>query len=143
MNQIVMPSGNVVPSLEEQDEYRERWRAKFYANRASRTKYVRSTQPFVRKWDISNSGESSFRQNGTEKKVLSEKVQARRDWREKKGFRRDKAKRGGCFCKCNITDARQGHRAWQRNLLAKGTEEAYEELLTYGKNQFTSRWDCC
>ncbi len=146
MNQIVLPSGNVVPSLSEQEEYRQRWLAALYSKRAKRVKYVRTPRtPYVRRWDISTSGESSFRQNGYEKKVLSEKEQSRRDWREKKGFNRDRRK-GSCWCKCNLTDSRRGHRAWVRNQLqdtVNHNSDAWEELMEYDKDMFTSGWDCC
>lgn len=142
---IVLPSGNVTPSLAEQEVYRQIWWAKFQARWRTRTPYVRPKR-FIRPWDISTSGESSFRQNGYEEKVVDEREQARRDWRERKGFRRDKAKRGGCWCKCNLTDSRKGHRAWQRNVLRKTVSEdpnAWEELMEYDKDMFTSGWDCC
>lgn len=87
------------------------------------------------------SGKSRFVQRGFPKKT---KNQFKEDWRARKGFARDQAK-GDCFCKCNITDARHGHRRWQRDLIQKGFVDArhWEILLAYHKNMFTSAWDCC
>jgi len=49
-------------------------------------------------WYLSRSGESSFvKQPHHQKKVLSDKEQARRDWREKKRFRKDKSKGGSWY----------------------------------------------
>lgn len=145
MNQIVLPSGNVTPSLSEQEEYNRLWRLA-RAHRPRR-KYIKS--PHVQKlraWDVSTSGESTFRQSGVLPKTISEKECNRRSWREHKGFQRDNAKRNGHFCVCKITDAREGHRAWVRNVLRDtlvSDPNAWEELLEYDKDMFTSGWDCC
>ncbi len=96
-------------------------------------------QRWIRPWDISTSGESSFRQNGYKKKVIDEREQARRDWRERKGFARDQAK-GRCWCKCKLNDAKAGRRAWERDMIRKGR---WEDLDSYDKNMFTDAWDCC
>ena len=65
---------------------------------------------------------------------------ARKDWRDRKGFSRDNAKRHGCFCKCSLNDARAGRRAWERDMIRK---ENWEALDGYSKNHFTDGWDCC
>lgn len=64
---------------------------------------------------------------------------ARKDWRDKKQFQRDKAK-GTCFCKCRLNDAKAGRRAWERDMIRK---EDYEGMDAYHKNMFTDGWDCC
>lgn len=152
-NRIILPSGNTTPALHEQKQYLEllhqKWATdrKFWKDRHT----IYRTEKRIRKWNISTSGESAFRQNGTYKeKQINEKEQSRRDWRKRKGFQRDQAK-GRCFCKCKITDTQAGHRAWARDLIKKGIihndtyfmEEYAERLLSYNKDQFTSRWDCC
>lgn len=47
---------------------------------------------WIRPWDVSTSGESRFVQSGYAKKDKT-KDQVKEDWRELKGFARDKAKR--------------------------------------------------
>jgi hypothetical protein len=153
MDTIVLPSGNVTPSLAEQEEYlrlrQERWNKR---HPKLKKHYVPAPRR-LRRWDVSTSGESTFRQNGYTKKETNT---VKQDWRERKGFRRDQAK-GRCFCKCKITDTREGHRRWQRDLLHKmiGMEvqafndevdffdKELSELASYDKDSFTSRWDCC
>lgn len=63
---------------------------------------------------------------------------ARKDWREKKGFRKDHRK-GRQFCKCSLNDSRAGRRAWERDMIRKGR---WEEM-TNNKNLFTDGWQCC
>ena len=143
MQVIKLPSGNVVPSLSEQKEYLVRKLGEW------RLKYPKLYQPYLiqprrlRRWNVARSGESAFRQDGSYKKKKQNTQHM--DWRRKKGFKRDKAKRGYVFCKCKITDAREGHRRWQRDLLRKGLldESYWEDLLSYKKDMFTSNWDCC
>lgn len=86
----------------------------------------------------SHSGQDKFRQDGSYTPKV--KDQNKQDWRRRKGFNRDQMKRHGHFCKCKITDARAGHRAWQRDRIIK---EDWEGLAEYNKNMFTSAWDCC
>jgi len=64
-------------------------------------------------------------------------AEARKDWRNKKGFARDQGK-GRCFCKCPLNDARY-RRRYERDLIKQGR---YDEIYT-DKDQFTDRWDCC
>lgn len=111
-----------------------------FPQKPRRRRYTRHT--YTRRlpaWDISTSGESRFVQSGYAKKEISNVEQSRRDWRERKGFRRDKAK-GRCWCKCNLNDAKRGRRAWERDKIRKGQ---YEDLDQYDKNMFTDGWDCC
>ncbi len=45
---------------------------------------------YIRPWNVSKSGESSFIQYGISPKILSEKEYNRREWREYKQFNRDR-----------------------------------------------------
>lgn len=126
---IILPSGNVVPSLSEQPAYvrlRREQVMKRTGGKAFNWRTISYSRHF-RKWDISSSGESRFIQTGHEPKAPG---QVRLDWREKKQFKRDKARHGsfgdGCppFIKrmCN-----KRHRQWERDCIRKGKDE---ELMT-------------
>lgn len=96
---------------------------------------------FIPKWNVATSGESSFRQAGYETKVVDESEQSRRDWRDRKGFTRDKSK--GCrFCGCGRhvkdTDHRT-RRAYERQMIKTGR---WDEMYDH-QDMFVSSWDCC
>jgi hypothetical protein len=85
-------------------------------------KWPKYGRRWIRPWDVSTSGESSFRQNGYDKK---EKDQIREDWRERKQFKRDKAKRyqrRSCP-KWLKRQCNKDYRAWQKKLLAHDRDE--------------------
>lgn len=132
-DQIILPSGNVVPSLSEQEEYLKlRFGIYLGSSQVKKRRYgapwPRSNTRWVRPWDISNSGESTFIQHGIAPKELSEKEVSRRSWREHKQFKRDKQRHGssqdGCppWLKrvCNKTQRR-----WERDCIK---HEKYDEL---------------
>jgi hypothetical protein len=99
------------------------------------------TRGWMRKWDISTSGESRFVQAGYAKKEISDVEQSRRDWRERKGFKRDRAKRRH-WCSCGRYVKQVDHRsrrAYEREMIdAQRWDEMYDH-----QDMFVSSWDCC
>jgi hypothetical protein len=102
--------------------------------RRRRTKWGYGNR-YIRPWDISTSGESSFRQNGYEPKT---KDQVKEDWRELKGFTRDKAKRDRRGCprwikrQCN-----KDYRQFERRCIESGQHEKLSSKL---RKDFFDPW---
>jgi len=106
-----------------------------------RRRYTRwgSRTPWIRPWDVSTSGESSFRQAGYQPKIINESKQSSLDWREHKQFKRDKAKRDrhrGCPAwlkhQCN-----KDYRQFQRRLIEA---ERFDEIGTKTRKDFFDPW---
>ena len=131
-------------------EHRSIYRWRYY--RQERIRNARIDKGFsgwgrnwIRPWDISTSGESRFIQHGIEKKTepVSDQYQvnhdqARKEWRQKKGFSRDQGK-GKHYCNCCLNDARAGRRAWERDMIRKGKWDEMDD----NKDLFTNGWECC
>ncbi len=99
-----------------------------------------SVRRWIKPWDVSTSGESSFRQSGFEKKTISDEEQARRDWREKKGFKRDRAKPGNHrYCNAGWYGKRQVHRARRQHEREMIKHERFDEL-TQNVQDVTRQW---
>jgi hypothetical protein len=97
---------------------------------------------YVRPWDISTSGESGFRQDGYHRKDIDEKERSRRDWRERKGFRRDKARSRRHWCSCGryVKDVdHHSRRAYERQMIHT---EDWDNFVDH-QDMFVSNWDCC
>lgn len=93
-------------------------------------------------WDISTSGESSFVQLGYPKKEISDAEQSRRDWRERKGFKRDRAKPGhhrfknaGFYGKRMVRRSRRQH---ERECIA---HERWDEITQSVQDLCRLWWD--
>lgn len=73
-------------------------------------------KPYLRRWDISTSGESRFVQEGYETKEID---QSREDWRERKGFAKDQSKhRTWCKCRRHLkTRDHRERRRWERAMI--------------------------
>lgn len=141
---IILPSGNVVPALHEQLEYLY---LRIGINRSSNSQrtpfqYRWSRWPKgrkLRKWDISNSGESKFIQKGFEPKVPDDNAQFRKDWRKRKGFAKDQAKsedRRGCP-KAIKRMCNKEYRSWVKSKIKQGK---YSEIGTKCRKDFFDPW---
>jgi len=100
------------------------------------TAWSRLEVPFRHKHD-----QVKWKEKG--KKEVSEKEQARRDWREKKGINRDNKKaswrrRAGKWCK---NQSQRYHRAWEKENISKGNWDdlANDKSLKYFQDSWM--WD--
>lgn len=110
--------------------------------RPKRYRYRYTRTPWMRPWDVSMSGESSFRQAGYETKVHDDCATSRQDWREKKGFRRDHAKdcgkrhhNAGWYGKRIVHRSRRQH---EREMIK---HERYDELSQGVQDIVRCWWD--
>jgi hypothetical protein len=97
------------------------------------------TRGWIRPWDISTSGESSFRQNGYDGKEIDEEAQSSADWRERKHFKKDKSKRykrRSCP-KWVKRQCNKEYRAWQRDLIQR---DKFEEIGSKTRKDFFDPW---
>ena len=144
--QIILPSGNVVPALSEQDHYRELfssilrgtnpdnwrfWRGIYLKDRLNRPKRK------LRRWDISDSGESCFVQNGYETKEVD---QNKADWREKKGFTQDYRRSTRSFWRKKWASTQQ-NRSERREVKRQIFNEDYDAIRTHAYPRNHWLWD--
>ena len=144
MKTIVLASGNVTPALSEQEEYYNlRFGIHSLNSRTKRRygqKYHYPPRP-LRPWDISNSGESTFVQHGIEPKEVSEKEQSKRDWRESKGFDRDRQKLSSDsprYRKAAVREQNQWDRQHSKQLIRT---QKWDEILTRDEPRDRWSWD--
>jgi len=77
-----------------------------------------------------------------EKKVVSEKEQSRRDWREKKGVNRDKANHGWRYGTGRKTWAKQySNKCFRRYESQMLHHERYEDLFMGKRKDYFDPWD--
>ena len=79
-----------------------------------------------------------FQQHGIEKKVVD---QSRQDWRERKGFKKDKAARHRCHRCCGKWMKGQINRENRRANKRLIYSEKWEQLPTHAEPRDTWRWD--
>ena len=125
MKPIILASGNVVPALSEQREWLElRCGIRFHDIPIS--KWVRANRiTRLRKWDISNSGESRFIQHGIPKK--KRKLSLNRD-EKTRDYRR--SENGNWYGKRKGYSFNQADRADRRQTKQLIKQERYDSLFS-------------
>lgn len=104
---------------------------------ARRGPYKYTYRRYVRPWDVSTSGESTFVQKGYSKKT---KNQTKEDWREYKQFARDKAKAGSVMDGCPPWLKRQcnkDYRQWVRQCIHR---EQFDLVGSKTRKDFFDPW---
>lgn len=106
--------------------------------RRRRYNHGSSVRRWIKPWDISTSGESSFRQDGYEAKVQSDHARSCQDWRKHKGFKRDKAKRDRRGCPVWIKrQCNKDYRQFERECIDRGH---YDKLGSKLRKDFFDPW---
>ena len=106
--------------------------------RRRRRNHGSSVRRWVRPWDVSTSGESRFVQSGYAKKEQSDHARSCQDWREKKGIKRDKAKRDRRGCPVWIKrQCNKDYRQWERRMIQRGQTEKLGQRI---RKDFFDPW---